>query len=203
MLAFLVGLGASSITPTFDSIAPCVTRGNVLYRGASIWSCLANGSAGAPFVSNGVGADPSYGVFRYFAEMSAGTTTPVDAHHTYIGGFYGSAAADNVSQVATIKPCEVAATIVSVRLQWFLTTAGDAAVTSVLLVKNGSTAATLNGSQTWNQTALTAQNENFTGLSVACTTDDQFEIDINGAAQTWATTNPTGLWRASIGITIP
>lgn len=63
----------STLTALMDS-GLCSTRGNVIYRGVSSWSCLTNGASGTVLSSNGVGADPTW-----IPVAGTGTVTSVDA----------------------------------------------------------------------------------------------------------------------------
>lgn len=65
------GTGQVTAAAAFDALAPCSTRGSVLYKGVSNWSCLVPGTNGQVLTTAGAGADPSW------TAASSGTVTSV------------------------------------------------------------------------------------------------------------------------------
>lgn len=52
---------AATISAMLDRSPGCSPQGDIIFRGASAWSCLAPGTAGLPLLSGGAGADLAYG----------------------------------------------------------------------------------------------------------------------------------------------
>lgn len=95
-----------SLTATIDA-AIGSTRGSILERGAATWGLIVPSAAGLPFVSNGVGADPSYqvlpvagggtgtasgtsgGVSCYTASTTLASSTLLTANAIVFGGGAG------------------------------------------------------------------------------------------------------------------
>lgn len=58
------------------------TRGSILYRGASGWTALTPGTSGTALLSNGAGADPSYGAVSTASSTDTFTNKTFDAAGT-------------------------------------------------------------------------------------------------------------------------
>ena len=69
----------AAVSAVLDVLAPSASRGDVLYRGATLWSRLAAGTSGFALLTQGPGADPVWGEVTGSAASQAEVT---DATYT-------------------------------------------------------------------------------------------------------------------------
>lgn len=90
-------LGASvTATTILDSIGS--TRGNVIYRGASVWAALAVGTSGQVLTSGGAGADPSW-----TTAGGSGTVTSIATNNGLTGGTITSTGTIGLATIADAR----------------------------------------------------------------------------------------------------
>ena len=64
----------TTIGAILDQSYSCNAQGDIIFRGSSLWTCLAPGTSGLPLVSQGAGADLHYAALGNSALVNASTT---------------------------------------------------------------------------------------------------------------------------------
>lgn len=64
----------TTVGAILDQQLSCTARGDIIFRGVALWTCLAPGTSGLPLVSQGAGADLHYAQLGNSALTNTGTT---------------------------------------------------------------------------------------------------------------------------------